>query len=108
MIEGVFSHADEIACPECPPWSKPGAKVERRHMLECVEQNYSGTGEDVGQCPECGKSWFVVYKVDHLNRAEDWDGLIREQQEIADAKELSEMKAAERKEYDRLRAMFED
>jgi len=64
-----FSHDVVIECPEC----QPAEKRQRRPKLECSAQNYSGCGEDMGTCPECGKTWAVSFRVDKLKRAPEWD-----------------------------------
>lgn len=101
-----FSHGVQIDCPECPPFGKRN----RRHRLECSEQNYSGCGIDIGTCPECGKAWEVSFRVDKLTRAENWDvppRAIREAEEAADDEAVRQsLEREERREYERLKAKF--
>ena len=61
----------QVACPECPPFGKDGG---RRHQLEKIEDNYHGTGEDVGLCLKCRKAWWIGYTPVIGERAEDWEG----------------------------------
>ncbi len=52
-------------CPKCEPLfrrSKPTEQVGVR--LERFETNYSGTGCDLGHCPDCEKIFIVSYKID--------------------------------------------
>jgi len=54
----IFSHGDHAVCPNC--------KIN----LFCVEQNYSGSGEDMAECDECGKTFYVTYKIDKIVEAQ--------------------------------------
>lgn len=47
----VFIAGESVFCPRC----------ETR--LVCVDRNYSGTGQDVGECPGCDRFYFITYKV---------------------------------------------
>lgn len=59
------------ACPQGPSARRPDVWVGSR--LDIIEHNYSGTGSDIGNCPNCGKAFFVSYAVSQVDRAEDWD-----------------------------------
>ena len=61
-----------IYCPDCKPVFNR-RKVQINAHMECSESNYSGTGEDLYACPDCGHAFFVSYKVDKINRAEDFE-----------------------------------
>ena len=80
--------SSELKCPKC----KPFGKSKRHHMLDIICENYSGTGEDVGSCPECGKSWWISYEPKIACRAEDWDEPTRSERE--------EIEKAQQKELD--------
>lgn len=54
-------------CPECPPWTARNGKT-RLWELDCIENNYSGCGVDLGECPQCHKVFQVSYKVDEIVR----------------------------------------
>lgn len=63
---------ESIYCPDCKPvTNRSGRRLDPD--MECVEHNYSGTGEDVYQCSQCGHVFFVSYKIDAMTRAEDWE-----------------------------------
>ena len=78
----------DLKCPEC----KPFGKSKRYHMLDIICDNYSGTGEDVGSCPECGKSWWIHYEPKIASRAKEWDEPTRSERE--------EIQKAQQKELD--------
>ena len=60
---------NDVPCPDCPPYGKSN----RRPMLENIEDNYSGTSADVGQCPLCKKAWWITYTAVVGERAEEWE-----------------------------------
>ena len=69
-----FSHCSDVKCPVCPTktYTTRGGKVrEFRPELECTEQNYSGCGVDIGQCPECKKFFQIAYHVAGVTEL-DW------------------------------------
>lgn len=55
-------------CPVCP--------VDRRRnriALVEVENNYSGSGMDVGQCPQCKRVYGVHYYISKVERMKSWE-----------------------------------
>ena len=94
---------NSIICPNCEPHTKS--------ELECTTSDYSGTGVDIGVCPECGKCWQVSYVVGELNWLPELDQLPREIREEIMAKEERLRKEAEelleRKKYEILKAKYE-
>ena len=50
-----FYNCKDIYCPICS--INPGS------LLECVEQNYSDCGIDIGRCSKCGKLFQISYCV---------------------------------------------
>lgn len=36
------------------------------HQLKLVENNYSGTGVDIAECTSCGRTFQIIYKVDRI------------------------------------------
>lgn len=104
----IFTHAEIIDCPECPPWGK---RKDRHHQLMVQSRNYSGSGTDMGVCPECGKSWAISYKVDVMGRVPDWDILPRTERERErkelDKREGEKAEAEDLKEFERLKEKYE-
>lgn len=98
-------HGWDIPCPECP---KFGKNKDRQHLLEETDSNYSGTGEDVGTCPECGKSWWIGYEPVIRGRAEDWDDESREEREKRELEEKErEKERIEQEEKEMLKRLKE-
>lgn len=65
-------HNERVYCTECvPEFSRSGRRINGQ--LELTESNYSGTGSDMASCPDCGKGYWISYKVDKVGRAPDWD-----------------------------------
>lgn len=60
-------------CPECPS-VKSGSGRRVGVKMELSESNYSGTGEDMYNCPKCGRGFAVSYKVAAVVRDPSWDG----------------------------------
>jgi hypothetical protein len=61
-----------VFCPVCPPRkNKRGEQIGIR--LRCSEDNYSGCGVDMANCPECGKGFQVSFKIDEVTREPTWD-----------------------------------
>lgn len=63
-------------CPDCPPvYRHPKNKppVREGHRLQLTDGNYSGTGADMANCPNCGRGYAILYKVDKVERVESWD-----------------------------------
>ena len=59
-------------CSECPSVvSDRGHRVGVK--MELSEGNYSGSGEDMYNCPKCGKGFVVSYKVAAVVRDPSWD-----------------------------------
>lgn len=54
---------ERILCPECPVFSgkRPGELVGSQLIL--VDDNYLGTGVDIGYCKKCKKEFWITYKV---------------------------------------------
>lgn len=52
-----FSHTCLPVCPHCT--ANDGSAV----LLDCTQRNFGGYGVDVGDCPECGKRFYVSYEV---------------------------------------------
>ena len=104
----VFTHGEQIECPECPPFGKR----DRRHTLEVLSTNYSGCSVDFGACPACGKAWQINYRIDKMTPTPDWNIPSRVQmEEEARSKKEEEDLATENKEweeYERLNKKFGD
>ena len=105
-MDDIFTHAETIDCPECTPWGPRN----RRHHLIVQSTNYSGSGQDMGVCPECGKSWRIKYKIDEMFRESSWDesSRIEREGEEANKKEAEEAleELRELAEYKRLKEKF--
>lgn len=103
-----FTHGKQLECPDCPPFGKRN----RRHGLAVLSINYSGSGTDVGACPECGKAYSISYKVDKMETCPDWNIPSRVQQEETDREREEASKNAVNKrdlaEFDRLKKKFGD
>ena len=99
-----FTHRKQIECPDCPPFGK---RKDRRHQLEVLSINYSGSGTDVGACPECGKAYSISYKIDKMEPCPDWNIPSRVEQEekmrIAKEAYLKAEEEHDRSEYERLK-----
>ncbi|RTK97280.1 MAG: hypothetical protein EKK64_01750 [Neisseriaceae bacterium] len=93
----------DIPCPDCKPFGRNGT---RQHLLQCCEKNYSGTGEDHAECPECGHAFFISYKVDSVTRCPDFDGESREEREQYEIKRKLEEQEKEVEELARLAAKY--
>jgi hypothetical protein len=67
---------ENVFCPDCPVKINSRGR-EVRPRLECVEDNYSGTGMDIGECPNCHHVFGICYKVtvDSVERLRDWENL---------------------------------
>lgn len=65
--------ATDIFCPACRPILRTNGEQIGRHM-ELVEDNYSGTREDIYQCEACKRIFAVSYKVDEITHLTDWGG----------------------------------
>lgn len=57
-------------CPHCP------AVVNRRGercdvALELVVSDYSGCGVDIADCPRCGRTFQVSYRVDAVTELDE-------------------------------------
>lgn len=89
----MMSVCRPIYCPECPKKTNSRGK-EIGVQLECAEGNYSGTGEDMANCPKCGKGYAISYQVKEITRAEDWD-IDVEAERAAEAKAREEAKKEE-------------
>ena len=102
-MSDIFTHGRAIECPECPGVGKRN----RKPHLVVAERNYSGCSVDYGFCEECGKAWAIGYKVDLMTRAPDWDAPTRAECEAEQARMAVAAEAAERAEFERLKAKFE-
>lgn len=106
-MRSSFSHSVEVECPFCPPMGKR----QRKPLLECNDQNYSGCGVDMGNCPECGRGFQISYRVAEVTHIPDWDGESREQwEERAERERLRDEKdqaARDLAEFERLRQKLE-
>lgn len=104
-----FTHGEQIECPDCPPWGK---RKDRRHQLEVLSINYSGSGTDVGACPECGKAYSISYKVDKMEPCPDWNIPskvdLEEEERIATEIRDCEIVEQDRLEYERLKKKLGD
>jgi len=105
-MSDIFTHGQQIECPECPGTGKR----QRKPVLEMLSKNYSGCSVDFGGCPECGKAWQVSYKIDNMTHEADWDIPSRKEREQAEEKEaarkLEQKELEEYKEFERLRVKF--
>lgn len=66
-----FLGDDIVECPHCK--KLPEFQDKRVPQLECAERNYSGTGCDMANCPNCGKGYQVSYMVESICPATSWD-----------------------------------
>lgn len=102
-----FTHGKQLECPECPPFGK---RKDRRHQLEVLSINYSGSGTDVGACPECGKAYSISYKVDVMEPCPSWNipSRVEVEEKDRERKEASEKAVNQRDliEYERLKKKF--
>lgn len=106
----VFTHAQLIECPECPR----SGQGNKKPNLTLTSRNYSGSGIDIGNCPECGKAFCISYKIANIDRISSWDKPKRVEieserimvglQERAIAHQEKEKKELE--EYERLKEKF--
>ena len=101
-----FTHGNQIECPDCPPFGKRN----RRHTLDVLSINYSGSGTDIGACPECGKAWSISYKIDVMESCPDWNIPSRvdleEEERIAREALENEVNEKDLSEYERLKKKF--
>ena len=67
-MSNIFTHANTIDCPDCADNTNV-----RNPRLVVIEQNYSGSGCDMGICPNCGKAWNISYKVNEMTHVPEWD-----------------------------------
>lgn len=54
-----------ILCPICPQNTKTtlrGVSITCGSDLTIIQENYSGCGVDIGECPDCGKVFHIAYK----------------------------------------------
>ena len=59
----------ERFCPNCSQQvNNKGIPVGVR--IETIYNNYSGVYCDICKCPECGKKFWVSYKVDEITEME--------------------------------------
>jgi len=112
-MDTVFTHGGEVECPNCPPAMYPGYWRKSRPILNCIVSNYSGCSVDIGNCPECGKSFFISFKVDEITKADAcWDQPSRKEREQAKeekrAKDEAIQEAKDRDEFERLKQKFGD
>lgn len=102
MMDTIFTHGGEVECPDCPSV-----------VLNCIVRNYSGCSSDIGCCPECGKGFFISFKVDEIIRAEKvWDRPSRKEREQAEEEERAKyeaiQEAKDKAEFERLKQKFGD
>ena len=63
----LFHSTGPHYCPECRPLrNHKGRRIDQ--PLDLVESNYSGCGVDIAQCPTCGKTFQISYKVAEIIR----------------------------------------
>lgn len=60
-------------CPNCRQGKNhKGEPVG--YTMDCSERNWHGTGGDLYSCDNCGRSYFITYKVDEITYAgKEWD-----------------------------------
>jgi hypothetical protein len=70
-------------CPRCPPvefrFRIKGVShvVESRGPeLRIFEHNYSGTGADIADCPECRTSFYISYEIESITLAQEAEPLL--------------------------------
>lgn len=61
-----------VWCPICEPKLNARGRRIDQPLVES-DANYSGTGTDMANCPKCGKGFCISYKIDTVQRAEEWD-----------------------------------
>jgi hypothetical protein len=83
MGDIYFGSEDTIPCPDC---TKTVTNPRKQPKLLNVETNYSGSGRDIGQCPECGHAFGITYAIAKVERWEDFDGLSRAEQQAEERK----------------------
>lgn len=61
-----------VLCPNCPTWKNKYGKIVGEY-LECSDDNYSGCGEDMANCPKCGKGYAISYQIKAVTPEPSWD-----------------------------------
>src|SRR5258708_7705195 len=61
-----------VLCPNCSPQKNRRGLIIGVY-LQCSENNYSGCGVDMANCPNCGKGFQISYKIDKITPEPSWD-----------------------------------
>lgn len=57
----------KACCPDCPPLFHRKRPEERVGVIiDIFESNYSGTSEDLAECPRCHKTFAISYKISEV------------------------------------------
>lgn len=71
-----FNSTGPHYCTVCPGQYRKdadGNPVRYGVRLELTEDNYSGTGEDIANCPKCGNGFSIAYCADEpVLLSEEW------------------------------------